>query len=371
MKIVLKLLQYLVALALVVAGACVMAIALAHGLAKAKVEVKPITDAAFLQQLRTGAENAEPLELGAGAGVVLLGLLVARPVLSVRLGKLGKKEREKTLETTLHDLGDAASRVRLAAAEALTEAAEPSTIPSLIRALRDSVSKVRGQAAEALEHMTGLTLDFMDVAPRAVREESVERWQDWWAANKAAILAGTDPRSLGEDADVELVEPVDDEALLPPEEPLPPPAPPSGAQPVSRATPSPAATAPVSRATPRPAATGLRRAEAASAAQAGTVPRRTPVPGSGAADRRRQRRTKSTVISLKEAVRLKHMRRDASPAGSQDAVPLRPEGLATPVPSIEKEGKTPPSGSVQPAPPTEPSGGDEAAEPEGDLPSPD
>ncbi len=358
MKIVLKLLQYLVALALVIAGACMMAIALAHGLAKAKVEVKPITDAAFLQQLRTGAENAEPLALAAGLGVAVLGLLVARPVLSVRLGKLGKREREKTLENTLHDLGDADSRVRLTAAEALTEAAEPSTIPSLIRALRDSVSKVRGQAAEALEHMTGLTLDFMDVAPRAVREESVARWDDWWAANKTAILAGTDPRSLGEGADVELVEPVDDEALLPPEESLPAPAPPSGAQPVSRATPSPAATAPVSRATPSPASTG-------------TVPRRTPVPGSGAADRRRQRRSKSTVISLKEAVRLKHMRRDTSTTGSQEAAPLRPEGLGTPVPSIEPGGKTPPSGTVQPAPPTEPSGGGEAAEPEGDLPSPD
>lgn len=356
MKIILKLLQYLVALALVVAGAYVMALALALGLAKAKVEVKPVTVAEFPQLLRTGAENAEPLALAAGAGIAVLGLLVARPVLSLRLGRRGKREREKTLEATLQDLGDADSRVRLAAAEALTEAAQPSTIPALIRALRDSVSKVRGQAAEALEHMTGLTLDFMDVAPRAVREESVGRWKAWWDTNKAAILAGSDPRSLGEDAEGELVEPVDDEALLPPEKPLPPPAPPSAAEPVSRATPRPASTAAVPPATPRPASTGA-------------VPRRTPLPGSGAADRRR--RSKSSVISLKEAVRLKHMRRDTSPAGSQGAVPLRPEGLAAVVPPVEREGKTPPSGSVQPAPPTEPSGGGGADEPEGDLPSPD
>ena len=343
MKIILKLLQYLVALALVVAGAYVMAIALALGLANAKVEVKPVTVAEFPQLLRTGAEHADPRALAAGAVIAVLGLLVARPVLSVRLGRRGKRDREKTLEATLQDLGDADSRVRLAAAEALTEAAQPSTIPALIRALRDSVGKVRGQAAEALEHMTGLTLDFMDVAPRAVREESVGRWEAWWDTNKAAILAGSDPRSLGEDAEVELVEPLDDEAVLPPEEPLPPPAPSSAAEPVSRATPRPAST--------------------------GAVPRRTPMPGSGAADRRR--RSKSSVISLKEAVRLKHMRRDGSPAGSEGAVPLRPEGLGSVVPPVGREGKTPPSGSPQPAPPTEPSGGGGTDEPEGDLPSPD
>lgn len=334
MKIVLKLLQYLVGLALVVAGAYVMALALALGLSKAKVDVQKVAPADFAQLLRTGAENADPLGLAAGAGLAVLGLLVARPAFSIGLGGRSRKEREKSLDVLVQDLGDADSRVRLAGAQALTEAAEPSTIPALIRSLRDSVSKVRGQAAEALEHMTGLTLDFMDVAPKAVREESVRRWQDWWESNKAAILAGADPRSLGAADDVE---PIDDEALLPPEEPLPAPTPrPGSVRAVERTTPPPGSVGAVDRTTPRPGAVG-------------TVDRTTTPPGSlAAADRRK--RSKSAVISLKEAVRRKHMRQSAGGATHVRVAPPPPESPAPP----------------QPAPPA-----DSGEEPEGDLPPPD
>lgn len=201
-----RLIRYLVALLFVVAGACIIGFHIGASMAGADVETLAVLDIVKLSI--KDAAHSPVWHLGFGAGLALVGLLVAKPVVAITLGMRAPKDEKRSAKSIAHDLANPDAKIRLKAARELTEAAEPATIPVLVRALRDPVTKVRGQACEALLGITGLDFDFIDMAGEAVREESVAKWDAWWKLNKAAILGGTDPKSIGagaigDDADEE------------------------------------------------------------------------------------------------------------------------------------------------------------------------
>jgi hypothetical protein len=238
-KLVLRLLAYVVALALFAAGAFVIGTHAGAALSNAAsggAEIGKLGVEELARLVLADAPGSPVWQLGVGAGLAALGLLLARPVARVTLGFRRPKTAAtatKSLRSIAHDLGNPDPSVRLAAARTLTQLAKPATIPALVKALRDSKSEIRGQACEGLSKITGLTFDFVDIAPQSVRDESVKQWEAWWQTHKAAILAGRDPRSVGtvtglEPAPVPVAEAPEPEAapgpeLPPPDEELPPP----------------------------------------------------------------------------------------------------------------------------------------------------
>ncbi len=201
MKVVLRLIRYVVALALFAAGALLVGIHVGAVLKGAPAAPEGAGVAAraldLLMKALAGTPESPVWHIAPGLALAALGLIVARP--PVRLTFATKKPPEvvRSLRTVVHELTHPDDAVRLKAAKTLTRLAKPTTIPAFIKALLDKTSEVRGQACEALEGMTGLTFDFVDIAPEAVRKESVRQWLTWWQANKAAIIAGADPKTLG------------------------------------------------------------------------------------------------------------------------------------------------------------------------------
>lgn len=320
--------SYLVALALFAGGAYVFGAHVASCLAGA--ERPPAGPREVLELVVKGTPGSPTWQLAVGAALAAVGLLVARPVASITFG-VRKPRAERSVRSLVHDLGSPDAAVRLEAAKALAELAEPGSIPALIRALRDPVPKVRGQACEALLGMTGLDFDFVDVASESVREASVKQWEAWWAANKAKILAGADPKTVGAG-----------------------PAPGGGGAPA--------------QATPRPSS----RVAAGSGAVRRTTPvtpsgRVSPVPGSTrAVARATPAPTEARDVGLGELIRRKRERDKTPPPGGawlEEPAPEEPETEAAadsaPPASLsageekpaEKDAELPPTGEELPPPP--------------------
>jgi len=194
MGIVLKAVRYLVALALFVGGAYVLAIYVGAAVVEAGKADQP---AVFLDLLKRGLSVEPQWWLGIGLGSVAVALLLARPIATVYIGGRERRQRKKSLQDLVDETGHPDQRVRLEAVTALAQIGNPQTIPALVRALRDATTKVRGQACEALENMTGLTFDFVDIAPKSAREKAVAGWVAWWREHQEEIRAGKDPRSIG------------------------------------------------------------------------------------------------------------------------------------------------------------------------------
>ena len=211
-----------------------------------------------------GSTDASPAwQMAPGLVLAAIGLMVARPPLNLTLAVRKPREQKKSLRTIVHELTAPDDATRLKAAKTLSKLAKPSTIPALIKALLDKTSEVRGQACEALESMTGLTFDYVDIAPEAVRKESVRQWLTWWQSNKAAILAGADPKTVGGGAPAE-AGPGDDEELPSPDggPGVPRSTPPIGENEALRdPTPPPGSVGAVGRGTPVPGGMGGAGAE--------------------------------------------------------------------------------------------------------------
>jgi len=200
-KVVLRIIQYIVALALFAAGALLVGVHVGAALkgAPPAPEGMGVPELALdlLKKALASTPELPVWHIAPGLILAALGLIVARPPLRIKLATKKPPERQKSLRTVVHELTAPEVSVRLAAAKTLTKLAKPSTIPALIKTLLDKTTEVRGQACEALENMTGLTFDYVDIAPEAVRRESVKQWLAWWQSNKAAILAGADPKTVG------------------------------------------------------------------------------------------------------------------------------------------------------------------------------
>lgn len=214
MRIALRVLLYLVAAASFVSGAYVLAVevGIRAGEERAKIEPARPQPPMYDSVLRA-VEGASPAGLALGLGGVVLGLLLARPFATIRVGARGD-DRKRTLQDIVNDAFHQDQNVRLEAVSALSKLCKPQTIPALIRALRDNVTRVRGQACEGLENMTGMTFDFMDVAPKSARDKAVLRWTEWWKRNERAILSGADPRSLAEEGAASSGEEQDFDAMV-------------------------------------------------------------------------------------------------------------------------------------------------------------
>jgi len=201
MKVVLRIIQYVVALALFAAGALLVGVHVGAVLKGAPPAPEGMGMPAMALDLLKKALSSTPespvWHIAPGLLLAALGLIVARPPVRIKLATKKPPEKQKSLRTVVHELTAPEDAVRLAAAKTLTRLGKPSTIPALIKALLDKTTEVRGQACEALEGMTGLTFDYLDIAPEAVRKESVRQWLAWWQSNKAAILAGADPKTVG------------------------------------------------------------------------------------------------------------------------------------------------------------------------------
>ncbi len=201
MKTVLRVVQYIVALALFVTGALLVGIHVGAVLKGAPPAPEgagmPALALDLLKKALASTPESPAWHMAPGLLLAALGLIIARPPIDLTLAFRKPPERQKSLRTVVHELTAPDGATRLKAAKSLTKLAKPSTIPALIKALLDSTSEVRGQACEALEKIAGLTFDYVDIAPEAVRKESVRQWLTWWQANKAAILAGADPKTVG------------------------------------------------------------------------------------------------------------------------------------------------------------------------------
>jgi hypothetical protein len=267
-KVVLRLVQYIVALALFLAGALVVGVhvgAVLKGTSAPEGLGMPALALDLFKRALGSSPESPAWQMAPGLVLAAIGLMVARPPLNLTLAFRKPQEKQKSLRTIVHELTAPDSATRLKAAKTLTKLAKPSTIPAFIKALLDKTSEVRGQACEALENMTGLTFDYVDIAPEAVRKESVRQWLTWWQSNKAAILAGADPKTVGGGAPA-AAGPGDDEELPnPDEEPG-----------VGRGTPAPGGTAAVGSGTPQPGSVG---AVGRGTPVPGGVSRQTPAPG--------------------------------------------------------------------------------------------
>jgi len=335
MKIVLRIIQYVVALALFVAGALLVGVHVGVVLKGAPRAPEGMGMPAMALDLLKKALASTPVwHIAPGLLLAALGLIVARPPLRIKLATKKPPEKQKSLRTVVHELTAPEVAVRLAAAKTLTRLAKPSTIPALIKALLDKTTEVRGQACEALEGMTGLTFDFLDIAPEAVRKESVRQWLAWWQSNKAAILAGADPKTVG------------------------------GAQPSGTEAGSDDQATGVSRATPQIGENEAIRDPTPPPGSVAAVGRGTPAPGGG------------RNLSVGELLRRKRVREGTPLPGAMTAVE-KPADIG---PGAAVEDKAPDTAEPQAtAPAVSPAGADStplpAPEDEGEsedlLPSPD
>ena len=361
-----KLLRYLVALLLVLAGACVMGYHIGAALSGADLATIEIAD--MVKLAVADATNSPVWHLGLGAGLAVVGLLVAAPVVTISFGVRKPREEKRSARALVHDLGSPDAKKRLSAARELSALAEASTIPAFIKALRDSNSKVRGQACEGLLNITGIDFDFVDVAGESVREEAVQKWEVWWKQNKSQIIAGTDPKSIGEGNVTAAVESA----------PAPAPRKPTRRQPgrgtsITRAI---KRTGGSGRVTPRPSA----GAQGAKVGRTSPAPKRTtpapkrttpapkrtsPVPG------KKEEKTESgRHLSIGELVRRKRQKEDmeaAPPGGGKWVGDEEPKPSAAPPAKADE----PVFGGDVGTPLPEGGGDTELPSPDDELPSPD
>jgi len=348
MKVVLRIVQYVVALALFAAGALLVGVHVGAVLKGAPPAAEgmgmPAMALDLLKKALASTPESPVWHIVPGLLLAALGLIVARPPVRIKLATKKPPEKQKSLRTVVHELTAPEVPVRLAAAKTLTRLAKPSTIPALIKALLDKTTEVRGQACEALEGMTGLTFDFLDIAPEAVRKESVRQWLAWWQSNKAAILAGADPKTVG------------------------------GGQPSGTEAGSGDQTAGVSRGTPQIGENEAIRDPTPSPGSVATVGRRTPVPGG--VGRQTPAPGGGRNLSVGELLRRKRVREGTPLPGAMAAV----EKPADTGPGAAVEDKAPETAEPQATAPAVISADTDAAAPpppedggdsEDFLPSPD
>jgi hypothetical protein len=344
-KVALRLIQYVIALALFVAGTLIVGIHVGAVLKAAPPAPEGLGMPALALDLLKRALGSTPespaWQMAPGLVLAAIGLMVARPPLSLTLAFRKPPERQKSLRTIVHELTAPDSATRLKAAKTLTKLAKPSTIPAFIKALLDKTSEVRGQACEALENITGLTFDYVDIAPEAVRKESVRQWLTWWQSNKAAILAGADPKTVGGGASAG--------AGLGDDEELPSP---DGEPAIGRATPAPGGTAAVGSGTPQPGSVG---ALGRGTPVPGGVSRQTPAPGGG------------RNLSVGELLRRKRIREGTPLPGAMRSVAGPDAAAVGGAPDAAAPDGAAPDAAAQAAPPADVSAGADA----GDAPGAD
>ena len=178
MATVVKLIRYVLAVLFVLAGAGVLGFHIAATLGG--VDPSTLTYAQIAEKSITSVAISPVWHLGVGAALALVGLFVAKPAFTVKLGGGGGRDERRSLRTIINELGHLDSAKRFQAAKDLTDMEEASAIPALIKALRDPIVKVRGQASEALLAITDLDFDFVDISSEKSREESITRWRTWW-----------------------------------------------------------------------------------------------------------------------------------------------------------------------------------------------
>ncbi len=94
---------------------------------------------------------------------------------------------DDAIDDLLPMTNDADSRVRLEAATALGNLNRRDALTPLIRLLNDETFLIRWKARETLRALTDHAFDYVPAAPRAIREQAIERWQGWVADNHDKI----------------------------------------------------------------------------------------------------------------------------------------------------------------------------------------
>lgn len=86
-------------------------------------------------------------------------------------------------------LNDPETRVRLQAAATLFSLNDYRGVPLILKALRAEESYVRLMAVRHLRHIAGQNYGYDHLAPRSIREQQAQVWDQWWQANGARYLA--------------------------------------------------------------------------------------------------------------------------------------------------------------------------------------
>jgi len=80
--------------------------------------------------------------------------------------------------------------IRYTALTAISQIADKSVVPILLRFLEDPSSAIRQRAHTQLRKLSGCNwyFSFMDDVPKEERAESVKKWREWWAKNEKTFV---------------------------------------------------------------------------------------------------------------------------------------------------------------------------------------